>query len=230
MGTNWESLIKHNIIKICITVLILAFVAIICVGLFTNKHINMFGLEFNSPNNKSEDQNKSNTENKEKKDTGKSHTVTLKLPTKLTFRNNQQENYKQNLSKDTPTATIINGKNINTGVNNGNIGDVYNEDVPVQRILSQTVLNECIYWIEKLKKDKAKTDKNVTLTSKDGDYEASVVVEQLKKYLESKGYQVVTTWMISQSNIQYDMYPLYGPEDEAWIHVNSQNKLRKINN
>jgi hypothetical protein len=57
MATDWNQFIKNNFVKIVVIILLVLITSIVLFGLFTKKHINLFGLEING---------KSETEYKER--------------------------------------------------------------------------------------------------------------------------------------------------------------------
>lgn len=131
MATDWGKILNMKFSKIILSIIAFLLLIIVLVGAFSNKHIKIWGLEFNE---------------KQKTDTV-TITTHADIPKVIDSPVIQQKQkaipinitippYTKNETHPKPeikdTVVLVKGKNVNTGTNNGIIGDNATVNAPIQ--------------------------------------------------------------------------------------------------
>ena len=96
--------------------------------------------------------------------------------------------YQKTGNKEKSTQPIINGKNVNTGINNGNIGDVINNN-PVRHLDSENALH-ILYLVDSIR-DKFKIEGDeVRIQRYIGSDNSTIFINELSNYLKNEHYLV----------------------------------------
>jgi hypothetical protein len=169
MDEHWvKTLVNSPVVKIIAFILLGVLIVCVAVGLFTDKHINIIGIEFNKEaSSKVADSNKS----------------PRGIDTAFRERNKNRDNKNSGINKG-----IIGGSggHVVNGVNNGINGDV---TVNPEKRLTPALLNKVLNQMSKLKSEKNFSAHCVELSVALGTHDVKVA-EQIRRALVSRGYTV----------------------------------------
>jgi hypothetical protein len=141
-STDYNQLIKHNLIKVIIIILLLLISSIVGVGLFTNKHIKIGIIEFNGNEIQSV---KTTTDTSSKKHSDQLSDITNKRLSKK-YSSKPLAVQTNKISINTPKDSFRSKYNITAPITNSTIGDgaVNNNYSPQQRISTDGLISEII--------------------------------------------------------------------------------------
>jgi hypothetical protein len=168
MDEHWvKTLVNSLAVKIIAFGLLCLLVVTVDVALFTNKRVDILGIEFNKPSDAIDRQSDKSVQ---------------KTDTTFIQRNKNEENKNSGINK----GTIGGSRNhVVNGINNGINGDVINPE----KKLTKVQLNKLLNQMSKLKTEKNLSPPCVELNTGLGTNEPKVA-EQIKRALVSRGYTV----------------------------------------
>lgn len=185
MATDWVKVFQSKFGKIVISIVVIVFLCVISIGILTDKPIDFWGLRFNTR----EYITKKDTVMVKGLDSATKELPVTGAPSSKTTQKNKSGKKVINLNSGTNNGIQggdgnVQGKNINTGINNGHIGDLI-----VGKKLNESDKKEFLMTLEAQKKKYNITSNIVSIGVYDYSNAKNIAIE-LIEVLESNGYSL----------------------------------------